>query len=98
MCDRASKDAPQVLTRCGAECYLETGATAIARHTPYLTAVVLRDLANQGETKANPAIATLAHTGGTIEGCKDPFPLPFWDAWPAVGNTEMCSRRAEGYH
>src|SRR5215813_1853698 len=46
----------------GVECHLETGATAMARHTLYITAVMARNLAHQSEAKAHSAIAALRHT------------------------------------
>jgi hypothetical protein len=82
--------------RGGAERHLETSATAIAWYTSDIAAVVAGELANQGEAKANPALATLTHAGGTVEGGKDTFPLRFWHPWPAVGNTELYSSRDKG--
>ena len=54
------------------------------------------NLANKGETQANTTLATLPHTGGTVEGGKDTLPLRFWHSWPAVGNTETYPSRDEG--
>jgi len=68
----------------------------VARHTPYVTAVVSGDLADESETKAYPSITTLAHTGGTVEGRKDTLPLLFWHAGPAVGNAEAGSGGVRG--
>jgi len=68
----------------------------VARHTPYVTAVVSGDLADQGEAQANTTLATLTHTGGTVEGRKDTLPLLFWHAGPAVGNAEAGSGGVRG--
>ncbi len=58
----------------------------MARHTPYVTAVMARNLAHQSEAKAHAAIATLAHTGGTVERRKDTLAFLFWHARSTVGN------------
>ena len=57
--------------------HLETGTTAIARHTLHITAVVSCDLADEGEAQANTALATLTYASGTVKGRKDTFPLHF---------------------
>src|SRR5262249_25791437 len=82
----------------GVECHLETGATAMARHTLYITAVMARNLAHQSEAKAHSAIAALRHTGGTVEGRKDTLAFLLWHARSAVGNAEAGAARVEGDH
>ena len=37
---------PRYLRWCGAQCHLETGATAVTRHTPHITAMVSGNLAD----------------------------------------------------
>ncbi len=78
------------------ECHLETGATAMARHTPYVTAVMARNLAHQGEAKAHSTIATFRHTGGTVERRKDTLAFLLWHARSTVGNAEAGAARVEG--
>jgi hypothetical protein len=68
------------------ERYLEAGTTALARHTPYVTAVMTRNLAHQREAKAHAAITTLTPTGRTVEGRKNPLTLLLWHARSTVGN------------
>lgn len=68
----------------------------MARHTPYVTAVMARNLAHQGEAKAHSAIATLTHTARTVEGRKDTLAFLLWHARSAVGNAEAGAARVEG--
>ena len=70
----------------------------MARHTPYVTAVMSRNLAHQSEAKADSAIATLTHTSGTVEGRKDTLALLLWHTRSAVGNAEAGAARVEGDH
>jgi len=67
----------------------------MARHTPYVTAVVARNLAHQGEAKAHSTIATFTHTGGTVERRKNTLAFLLGHAGPAVGNAEASASRVE---
>src|SRR5262249_34263903 len=80
------------------ERHLETGATARARHTLYVTAVMARDLADQREAQAHAAITTLTHTGRTVEGRKNALAFLLWHARAAVGNAEAGAARGGGGH
>ena len=50
----------------------------MARHTPYVTAVMARNLAHQGEAKAHSTIATFTHTGGTVKRRKNTLAFLLW--------------------
>ena len=70
----------------------------MARHTPYVAAVMARNLADQSEAKAHSTITTLTHTGRTVEGRKNTLAFLLWYARSAVGNTEAGASRVEGDH
>ena len=70
----------------------------MARHTPYVTAVMARNLAHQGEAKAHSTIATFTHTGGTVERRKNTLAFLLWHAGSAVGNAEAGAAWVEGDH
>ena len=70
----------------------------MARHAPYVTAVMARNLADQSEAQAHSAITTLTHTGRTVEGRKNTLAFLFWHARSAVGNAEVGTSRMEGDH
>src|SRR4030095_13741232 len=80
------------------ECHLETGATAMARHTLYVAAVMARTLADQSEAQAHSTTPTLTHTGRTVEGRKNALAFLLWHARSAVGNAEVGTSRMEGDH
>ena len=67
----------------------------MARHTPYVTAVMSRNLAHQSEAKAHSAIATLTHTSRTVEGRKDTLAFLLWHARSTVGNAQAGAARVE---
>ena len=70
----------------------------MARHTPYVTTVMARHLAHESEAKAHAAIATLTHTGRTVEGRKNTLAFLLWHARAAVGNAEAGASRVQGKH
>src|SRR5262249_16936844 len=88
----------RLLARRGAQGHLETGATAVAWHTAHITAMVSSNLAHQGETQANTAIAALRHAAGTVEGSEDAFALLGWHTRTTIGNAQVGPGRAEWYH
>jgi hypothetical protein len=70
----------------------------MARHTPYVTAVMSRNLAHQSEAKAYSAIATLTHTSRAVEGRKNTLALLLWHARSTVSNAQAGAGRMEGDH